>query len=178
MAGFPFFAGADLTADDLNAIKTYIDGRTFYLPKGIAQTVSASVTIIDDTVLTAMTFGAGQVWQVDFYGDVIGSTKAGQFQWRWAVTGGLSTGTRFIVAPSSSTTTLEPSDIVGSAQARTTASAVSASTTAGTNHTAVRDTFIITTVASGTLGLQWSQNVASGTTTLQPTSFIIARQIS
>lgn len=178
MSGFPFFAGADLTADDLNAIKTYVDGRTFYLPKGNTKVVSASTVFVDDDILTAIAFAAGTVWEVSAYLEVTGSSKAGQFQWRWAVGGGLTTSSRFIVAPSATTTTLEPSDITAAAQARTTSSAVSASTTAGTNHTGIRDTFIITNTTLGVLGLQWSQNVASGTTTLGAASYIIARQIS
>jgi hypothetical protein len=165
-----------------NAALDQINGYDCFAYKTATQTVSASTTLVDDTHMTVALPAAGTYVVTAMF--LASGTAAGDLKVAWAYTGTLTNGYRGGQGPSSASTDALAATNAGtvrSAAAGNTASTVTSSApygVDGTNFSCIQEAGVIIVSTTGTLKVQWAQLAASGSTVLQPGSFLWARRVA
>lgn len=171
--GFPFFAGARLTADDLNDIQTYIDDRLpLFKQKASNQTVVASTTYVSDADFT-LTLAANTNYYIRLV-YAFSQSSTGDVKIQWVSTGtAAALTTRATLGPTLATTDVTATSMRWSRHSLGTSINYGLDTS---STGAVIEEFVVTGGASGgTVTPQIACNSAAGTLTASTNSFIIAQ---
>lgn len=165
-------AGTPATATQYNALIPR------YLLQGSDQTLNTT-TFTDSNTFTAITIGAGEIWEFTINLVVGDSTTASNLKTRLEATGTVSTGYRHIIGMGVSSTTANDAPNID-VQARTQASSVSHGVTNSASVFAtIQEKFLVDGgISGGTVGLEWACVAASGNVTVKAGSHLIGHRVS
>lgn len=176
----PALAGQDILASDIVSVK--------YYKKAATESVSSSTVYQNDDDLVNIPLAANKVFKIEFYGAMQAAAPAADFKMQWNITGGVAAiGTRSCWGPS-----IRTGDVTAQAAASTgtgvnTAYKASLSTDgiyggdgSGTSG-AILEVFLLETTtsgSSGTLTLQWAQNVSNASaTSLTSSTYLLVTEL-
>lgn len=165
---------------ELNTLIDKLNGADYFKFKTAVQNVAASTALVDDTDMAGMVLPVGTFIIEASY--LVTGPAAGDIKIAWVFSGTTTTATRGGIGPASTATATAPvTELVRANGAGDTTSAIGTSTPYGldgTNMSYIQETGVLVVTVAGTLKVQWAQLAASGTTTMNPGSYLQARQVA
>lgn len=168
----------------LNAALNQLNGYDVFAAKSADQSSPASTTTLFDDAHMALALPAAGTYVVEGMFLMSSASTTPEIKVAWAYTGTLTNGYRASVGPSTAST--DPSGATAQG-VRVAASGISSALINnavaygldGTNWSAAFEHGLVVVSTSGTLKVQWAQNVANATvTTMRAGSFFWARRVA
>lgn len=168
----------------VNTALNQINGYDVQAAKSIDQSSPASTTTLFDDTQMALALPAAGTYVVEAMFIASSASATPEIKIAWAYTGTLTNGYRGGIGPSTASTDPLGATAQGirAAAAGATSAAITSSTAYGldgTNWSFIYEKGLVIVSTTGTLKVQWAQNVSNATvTTMRAGSFLWARRVA